>query len=119
MGRTVNTMQEAMQDLLHSLTDMKGFPDADLPWIIGIETQIIQKIQERYGASNQVGTPPPGNAQPAPTDPTMPTGMGGGGPMMGPNSGSGMGTRGMQMGPAAPNVDELRRLVGGGGVQGG
>lgn len=119
--RSTNTMQEGMAGLMQSIQEMKLMPDADLPWLINLETQIISKVQSQYGASNQVPPPgAPGNAQPAPPDPTMMAAMGGGGmPMMGANTGSGVGTRGMQVGPAAPNPDEIRRMIGGGGVQGG
>ncbi len=119
--RSTNTMQEGMAGLMQSIQEMKLMPDADLPWLINLETQIISKVQSQYGASNQVPPPgAPGNAQPAPMDPAMMAGMGGGGmPMPGSNTGSGVGTRGMQVGPAMPNPDEIRRMVGGMGVQGG
>lgn len=60
--------------VLTGLTELKTMPDADVEWIIGIETQIIQKIREPFEQRMGSGQPPAG------PDPTQPAGgMTGGG----------------------------------------
>ena len=85
-------------------------PDADLQFLISLETTILQKIREPYDQmSGQMSAPTPGG-QPMP-QPPMP---GGGGPPMpgGFTVGQGGGARGMRTEPNAPNPDELRRMLG-------
>lgn len=124
-SRSMNTMAEALQGLMQSLTEMKGMPDADLQWIIGLETQVLQKIREPFdGAAGQMGGGPPGNVQPAPGSPmapslgpsaeTMPTGVGGPGMPMPSGGRPGPLPGGLRVGPASPNPDEIRRMVSGG-----
>lgn len=115
-ARTVNTMDELIGQLLSIISEMKRAPDADLPWIIGLETQVIQKDQEKYGASDQAGQmQPPGNAVQAPMGvsggPTMPVG-GPAMPMPGTNTGAGV--NGVRSGPnPVPPIspDDMRRLL--------
>jgi len=105
--RQTNTFGEALQKELRNFADMKVMPDADLEFIINVETQIIQKLrapEDQASASGQsalpMGGPPPGMG--GPPGPPM------GGP---PPPGSPMGPpAGMAQRPSIPG-DELRRML--------
>lgn len=103
--RGTNTMQEALQRLLTDVAQMKTLADADLPWLVELESMVLTKIREPVQAMQQ-----PGGALAQPTGP--PPGM-----MQGMPSGSPMGG-GMMAGPQMPNPDELQRLLGAGGPGG-
>ena len=81
--------------VLSGLTELKTMPDADVPWLIGIETQIIQKIREPFEQRMGSGQPAPG------PDPTAPAGGMGGAPDLSALLG-GMGP-GM---PGPPNIPQ-------------
>lgn len=113
--RASNTMAEGLQALVGTIASMKALPDADMEFLTNLETMVLNKLKEPVrqmaGQMDQVGPggppmgPPPGMGGP----PMMPPPMGApGGPPTGVRMGSPMG-----------NPDELRRLLGGGGVQGG
>lgn len=113
----INTMQEGMVGLLASISDMKIAPDADLQWLIELETKVLQKIREPMdqmsnqlpggGVTGEPAGPTPGGMPPPPS-PMM------GGGAMGVPAGAGVGARGMRTEPAMPNPDEMRRMMGGG-----
>lgn len=107
-SRSTNTMQEGLNGLLSQISEMKTMPDADLNFLIQLETTILQKIREPYDQmSGQMSAPTPGG-QPMPPMPG-----GGGAPMPGGFTvGQGGGARGMRTEPNAPNPDELRRMLG-------
>lgn len=100
--RSANTMQETLQRLLTDIAQMKTLADADLPWIVELETMVINKIRQPVEQMQQPGGPlaQPGGAPPPP-------GLPAGAPMGGMNAGA-----------AAPNPDELQRLLGAGGPGG-
>lgn len=104
--RGTNTMQEALQRLLTDIAQMKTLADADLAWLVELESMVISKIREPIDAMQQ-----PGGAL---AQPSGPPGMGGGPPMP---AGAPMGG-GMAAGPQMPNPDELQRLLGAGGPAG-
>lgn len=105
--RGTNTMQEALQRFLGDISQMKTLADADLPWLTELETMVLSKIREPIDMMQQNGQ------LPMPTDP----GMGAPNPMQGMPAGAPMGG-GMMAGPAAPNANELQRLLNSGaGVQ--
>lgn len=111
-SRSTNTQAEALQNLVKSLAEIKMMPDADLPFLIGMETQILQYLHSKLpgGAGDQLPPMQDPNAQPMGQ---MPTGIGPGGPpggMAPPLSTSGA-PAGIGMHPAAPNPDELRRML--------
>lgn len=113
--RSQNTMAEGLQAVLQDLTSMKTMPDADLEWLINLETQILQKLREPFEQMQGQLPQAPGSAVPGPMpmDPMagggMPTGVGG--PAGGPPPNMGGGARGLRSSPAAPNPDEVRRML--------
>lgn len=106
--RENNTMAEGLSKINHQIADMKLMPDADMPFLISLETDILNYLKPPQPA--QPGAAPGGGPGGPPGAPGGPMGaamgqvMGGGpGPALG---GPGGGQAGM------PNPDEMRRLVG-------
>lgn len=99
-------MQEALQRFLGDISQMKTLADADLAWLTELETMVLSKIREPLDRMQQSGMMPP---------PQGGGGMGGmsGGPMAPMPAGAQMGG-GMMSATAAPNADELQRLLGAG-----
>lgn len=126
------SFNEGLQQTLQDIALMKTMPDGDVPFLVGLETQVIDYIKQRtatmvnggmFGPPQQQGQgggpggmpgggPPPGmQAGPPPQQPPQ--------QMQGPNPYPN-GLRGTAPpGAAPPNPDEIRRMIGGGGVQGG
>lgn len=128
--RSSNTMAEGLQQLMKSITEMKAYPDADITFLIGLETQILSKLREPFDQMSGQMAPPPGNAVEA----------GAGAEMMGAGAGMEMAGAGMlgaatgaglpagSPGPGGPmppspgvrfSPDMMRRALRGGGIQGG
>lgn len=113
-SRGTNTMSEALQRLLADISQIKAMPDADLEFLVNLETVILKKLREPVdNMAGQMqgpgGGPSMGGAPPPP-------GAGPGGPMpvsMGPPGG---GVAGLRSGVGPPNPDELRRVIAGGPV---
>lgn len=106
-SRQTNTFGEQLQKMLRDLADMKVSPDADLPFIVDLETQVIAKLRQGIdGAESQGLTQVPG-------DPGLGMAIGGGGgmPMGVPTPGPGI--PGLRSAPQipAPAMDELRRMI--------
>lgn len=99
--RGTNTMQEALQRLLGDVSQMKTLSDADLPWLVELESMVVGKIREPIDAMKQPGGPLAGAGGPPPGMGGPPPGMPAGAPMGG----------GMNAGAQAPNPDELQRLL--------
>lgn len=120
--RSANTMSEGLQKILADISALKIAPDADIPFLINLETAVASKLREPFdkaaGQMEGAGMPGP------PSDPSM----AGGGPPV-PNGGSPIdmsqlpppqqgpgavpgGINGMRTTPAMPNPDELRRVLG-------
>lgn len=106
-SRGTNTQSEALQGILGEIASIKTFPDADIEWLLGIETQILQKLREPVQQAIQ-------NSDIGSQVPQSP-GMGGGGMPMTPPPTGGMpmpgGVPGMRSGVGPINPDELRRVV--------
>lgn len=101
-GRSTNTMVEVLQRMLTDLSQAKVAVDADLPFILQLETQIVDKLRDPVRKMQEQGLLPPGQAPPQQGPPQAPP--------AGPSF-SGQGMPGLMQGPAAPNADELGRLL--------
>lgn len=88
-------MVEGLRKLLSSITDLKMTEDADLPFLINLETTVLQRIKDGADNAMQPGSAPSGLM---------------GAPSM-PGMGSPVQVPGLQQGPVAPNPDELRRVL--------
>lgn len=73
--RSQNTMAESLQKMLGDVADMKVLPDADLQFLIELETVILQKLRapidqimgqaQPQGAMNTMDPAFPGSGTPA------------------------------------------------------
>lgn len=128
--RSQNTMAEGLQSIMQDLTALKATPDADVAFLIGLETTILQKLREPFDAASGQMPAPPGNAV---STGAMDMGAGAGLESIGASlmnqgagalAGAAAGTPGPgSPAPALPGVrfspDMMRRAMRGGGVQGG
>lgn len=99
-SRQTNTFGEMLQKMLRDLADMKTAPDADLPFIIDLETQVVGKLRQpidNVAAQGLTQVPP---------DPAMGMAMG-----MGPAMPPAEGVPGVRSMPTMPSPDELRRIL--------
>lgn len=119
-SRKTNTMSEVLDSLYTTITEAKTVMDADMPFLVQLETQILQKLRDPQRIMQEQGLLPPDQAGVAPQDQGMPPGpgggppQGGGGPSFMPPGGgdsAAAGLRGMTPGVAAPNMDEMRRML--------
>lgn len=94
-SRSTNTMQEALSRLMREIADMKLLTDADLPWLVQVESMIISRMKQPVEALVQQGQLPPGPESQM---------------MMGSPAGSMQGG-GMMAGTQAPSGDELQRFL--------
>lgn len=109
----------ALEVLMKQLATMKGLADANLPFLIQLETQIIGEIRSPERQMQAAGIIPPAGQNPQGAGALSLPG-GGGMPMdVGPMSapppsfaGASAGPGSAGMAPAAPsNPDELRRIL--------
>lgn len=125
VSRSVNTQAEVLKQIAGLIQEAKLMPDADLPFLVSLETNIVSYLRQPY--ENMAGQMPP-NSMPSANPGNMPGGGGmpsgspmGPGPMSGPPmsplpaspgqarlAGAGVGGP-----PQAPNPDELRRILAG------
>lgn len=117
-----STQAEELQKMLGHIAQVKTKADADLPYLIGLESMILTKLrepfvqaqQQAYGQATGMG-PGQGAPQGAPMMPGPP-GMGAPQIMQGP-AGAGVapspggGVAGLMGMPALPPIDELRRVL--------
>lgn len=118
-----DTYAGALEVLMKQIATMKGLADANLPFLIQLETMVLSEIRnpermmQAAGILPQSGDNPQGLAQlglPGGAGPGGPPGMGGGMPggmSAPPPSMMGDGNAGMATGPAPANPDEMRRIL--------
>lgn len=109
----VNTMSEALQSIAQVINSAKQLQDANLPFLVQLETLVLQEIRSPQRIMQEQGLLPPDGAG-GPQAQGMPPGPGGGAPSFMPPGGGDSaqaGLRGMTPGPAAPNMDEMRRML--------
>lgn len=110
--RGKNTMAEALQSILPEISYMKTLPDADLPFLLDLETLLLKKL--RAPVEEMVGQmdgqlPPSGLMTGAGSAPGMSEA-----PMPGAIPGAPTpppGVPGIRQGVGMPNPDELRRMI--------
>lgn len=113
--KSENTMQEGMQSLMQDIAVMKFMPDADLNFLVSLETMIIGYQRQAMDQTQQQANPgmnmPPGAGMPPggglPPNGGMP-------PMVsGPMAGRGMVNQPgpAPMSPGPPPMDEMQRLM--------
>jgi hypothetical protein len=92
--RVDNTMVEWLQKELKNIAEAKLLPDADMPFLVGLENIILERAKKPVNDMRQEGLLPP----------AQPSGMG-----------SPMGRGGVMGGPSPAMVggasDELRRIL--------
>lgn len=108
--RSTNTQAEALKGMLGQIADIKTYPDADIEWLLGIETQILTKLRQPVqealqsaGALSDVAGSMSMGGQPQ-----APMAMAG---APGAQTAQGAGVPGLRQSPGMPNPDELRRLL--------
>lgn len=126
--RGMNTMSEGLQKLMQDITALKATPDADVAFLIGLETTILGKLREGFDSAAGQLPPPPGNAMEMGAGADL-AGIGAG--MMAQGASAMPGGGGTPMGTAGPggpmptspgprfSPDVMRRALRGGGIQGG
>lgn len=104
--RSTNTQSEALRGMLGQIADIKTYADADIEWLLGLETQILTKlrqpVQDALQSAGALGDVAGQMSQPQPQSPS---------PMMGAGTPGASGVPGLRQGPSMPNPDELRRLL--------
>ena len=107
--RQTNTFGEMLQKMLVDLAEMKLAPDADMQFIIDLETQVLGKLRNPIEQATQ------GGLSQVPGDPMLGMAIGAQGqaPPMGmpPMPQSPEGVNGVRSMPQMPPVDELRRML--------
>lgn len=96
--RSTNTMAEVLQRFLSDIAQAKVLMDADLPFLLQLETMIVDKLRDPVRQLQEQGLIPRDGA---PQAGGMP-GMGAATPQQVP---------GVMQQAAAPNADELQRLL--------
>lgn len=116
----IDTMTDYLRQIMGLLSDAKIVADADLPFILDLEQQVVQKLRDPQTRMQQAGILPAdasqipgGGAQMQPgggaqQGPPPDMNMQGPPPSAGPSFQGAGGVRGV---PTGPNVDELRRLL--------
>jgi len=112
----VDTMGDYLRKIMSLLSEAKVVADADLPFLLQMEQQVVEKLRDPVTRMQQAGIMPSdpnqvpaGGAQMMPPGP--PAGPGGA-PDPSMLGSMPMQSGGLQAGPGAPNPDELRRIIG-------
>lgn len=111
----VDSMGDYLRKIMGLLSEAKVVADADLPFLLQLEQEIVGKLRDPVTRMQQAGIMPADQSQipggGAPMDPSMGGGQGGPPPSMAGANAMPMQSGGLQAGPGAPNPDELRRLL--------
>src|SRR5262252_9308494 len=125
---TTDTFTEGLRSVLSDIQDLKTTDNADLPFIINLETVVLQRLKQQGSdalqgvnvpniplPSQMGGGPGPGVGMGPPTaGPIGPPGMpppGMGPPGMPPPAIAPAAVPGLMQGPPIPPSDELRRIL--------
>ena len=107
-------MTEQLRAMLGQIADMKAAPDADIAYLTGLETQVLQYLRAPYEQQRlqaQLGGPqnagPPGGAPMGAT----PLQQSPAAQLLGLAPAGPPGVPGVMRGHSMPNGDELRRLM--------
>lgn len=111
-GRTTNTMSEMLTNMLRDISVAKTLPDADLEFLVNLETNILMKLRQPLeAAAGQMGGAaagmPPGEQPMMP--PLMPMGPAVAEAPVPPPMGQEV--PGLRNQPPGPSPDELARLM--------
>jgi hypothetical protein len=126
--RTTDTFTEGLRKLLSSIQDLKTTDNVDMPFVINLETTVLQKLKDMGSDALQgAGGPPsqmmaggpgammaPGGGPMGPPGmppPGMPPPGMGGPPGMPPPGLAPAAVPGLMQGPPMPPSDELRRIL--------
>lgn len=108
----IDTMGDLLEQIMGLLSKAKVVIDADLPWILDLEAQVVEKLRSPITQMQRAGIMPPdgGMGVPAGAGPMSPMAPGPApaGPTIAPVP---MQSGGLGAGPGAPNPDELRRIL--------
>jgi len=108
-GSSNDTYAGALEVLMKQIATMKGLADADLPFLIQLETMVLGEIRNPERMMQQAGILPQSAQNPqGAAQLGLPPGGGMGAP---PPSQMGMGNPGMQTSPGPVNPDEMRRIL--------
>lgn len=105
-GRTTNTMAEVLTNMLRDLSVAKTLPDADLEFLVELETQILMKLRQPLEQAMNQSLPTPPEQQPN-LPPLMPMAP----PVDVPMPPPGQTVPGLRQQPPMPSPDELSRLL--------
>ncbi|GIV04107.1 MAG: hypothetical protein KatS3mg015_2937 [Fimbriimonadales bacterium] len=106
-GRQTNTMAEFIQKMLRLITDAKIAPDSDLPFLVNLETQLLQYVKQpmEEAGMDMSGLDAGLNAGTLPGEPALV------GNRVGFSPTPGGGVPGIRQGMNMPPVDDLARLL--------
>jgi hypothetical protein len=115
-SRSTNTMAEFLQRMLGDIAEAKTLPDADISFLLDLETTILTKIRGQVDAlmGQMEGG---GSAGGMPGGASLPQGGMPGAAAMGvgqeptPPAMAGARVPGTRMEPNMPNIDEMRRMM--------
>ena len=116
-SRSQNTMAEFLQKMLGDIAEAKTLPDADISFLLELETSILTKIRGQVDAlmgqmEHTSSTPVAAGGMPG-----MAAMQGGGAGQAGPGQQptppglAGARVPGTRMEPNMPNIDEMRRMM--------
>lgn len=108
----IDTFPEHLNRILRSVQEAKVVMDADLPFLIQLETMLLDRIRQPETQMQQAGMVPPGAQNPQGNAALgLPIGAGMAGAPLPSQLGAGA-PAGVMMAPPAPNnADELRRVL--------